>query len=641
MRERRLTFLLGAIFLGVCWIFSGLNVSLPVVRADQPNKVNPTDTNSANSQSTSSQNSAELTSHDEPTTFKVNVKLVVVRVVVPDAQGRAVGNLQKDDFQIFDKGKPQVISQFSVEQPGMQAEKEEQTADKNPTSESPSVAPAPATTKPLSTPERFVAYLFDDEHLQFGNLAQVRDAAQRHFKTLQATDRASVFTTSGKTMLDFTEDRTKLQDALLHVTPYLATSAENNPCPDISYYMADLIVNKHDAEATRVATQDYLNCSQSTPSSYTVLSVGTQAPVAQKLAPQLVSSTAQQVLSKGDMATQVSLGVVKYVVNRISRMPGQRNVVLISPGFLTPQMDYAYSDIIDRAVQSQVIINSLDARGLFAFIPGGDASKRGKTIDSAPTVGDPRSRGAANDPEGAVVTDSGVLESQYEARSASAQADILSSLADGTGGTFFHNSNDFDEGFRRVAEAPAYSYALGFAPQNLKQDGSFHSLKVTLKNSKDITLQARRGYFAPKGFANPEEQAKQEMEDALFSQDEMHGLPVELHTQFFKSSDDDAKLTVLAYVDLKRLRFHRADGRNENVLTCSSAVFNRNGNYLQGMQKIVTMHLKDETLQHELASGMTLKTSFDVKPGSYLVRLVVRDAEGQLMSAESGAVEIP
>jgi hypothetical protein len=58
------------------------------------------------------------------------------------------------------------------------------------------------------------------------------------------------------------------------------------------------------------------------------------------------------------------------------------------------------------------------------------------------------------------------------------------------------------------------------------------------------------------------------------------------------------------------------------------------------MQKTVTMHWKDETLENKLASGITLKTSFDVKPGNYLVRLVVRDEEGQSMSAENGAVEI-
>jgi hypothetical protein len=52
------------------------------------------------------------------------------------------------------------------------------------------------------------------------------------------------------------------------------------------------------------------------------------------------------------------------------------------------------------------------------------------------------------------------------------------------------------------------------------------------------------------------------------------------------------------------------------------------------------MHWKDETLEHKLGSGITLKSSFDVKPGAYLVRLVVRDSEGQSMSAENGSVEI-
>ena len=629
MRENR-----RAMFAGVCLLsygaFAPLISDVPmagaIAHAQKIVAVGATDTNAgnSNSQSASNQNSPELASHDEPATFKVNVKLVVVRVVVRDSQGRAIGGLQKEDFQLLDKGKPQVISQFSVEQPGVHATIAEKKEAENPPDESVPAITAPANT--LVAPERFVAYLFDDEHLQFGDLARVRDAAERHFKTLQATDRAAVFTTSGKTMLDFTEDRTKLLDALLHLAPRFDTSAENNPCPDISYYMADLIVNKHDAEAVKVATQDYLNCSQSTPSIYN-LATANLAPVSARVAPQLVTSTAQVVLSKGDMATHVSLNVLKDVVNRVSRMPGQRSVVLVSPGFLTPDMDYEYTDIIERALHSQVIIGAIDARGIYAVIPGGDASKRGQTIDP--------------DPNETVVVDVGALKSHYEAASASQESDILSSLADGTGGTFYHNGNDFDEGFRRVAAAPDYSYVLGFAPQSLKLDGSFHSLKVTLKKPDKVTLQARRGYFAPKHIADPEEQAKQEMEDAIFSQDEMHDLPVDLHTQFFKASDEDAKLTVLAHVDLKRLHFRKADGRNENVLTCSSAVFNRDGNYLQGTQKVVTMHLKDATLEHNLPEGMTLKTSFDVKPGSYLVRLVVRDAETRLMSAESGVVEIP
>ena len=37
----------------------------------------------------------------------------------------------------------------------------------------------------------------------------------------------------------------------------------------------------------------------------------------------------------------------------------------------------------------------------------------------------------------------------------------------------------------------------------------------------------------------------------------------------------------------------------------------------------------------------TPKSGFDVKPGSYFVRIVVGDAEGQKMAALNGAVEIP
>ena len=60
------------------------------------------------------------------------------------------------------------------------------------------------------------------------------------------------------------------------------------------------------------------------------------------------------------------------------------------------------------------------------------------------------------------------------------------------------------------------------------------------------------------------------------------------------------------------------------------SIFDRNGNFVSGTQKLLQLRLKDETLQGRLGSGITLKSSFDVKPGSYIVRLVVRDEDGQL-----------
>ncbi len=69
---------------------------------------------------------------------------------------------------------------------------------------------------------------------------------------------------------------------------------------------------------------------------------------------------------------------------------------------------------------------------------------------------------------------------QYARFSAQAEGDTLAEIAYATGGTFFHDNNSMDEGFRRTAAAPDTYYILGFSPQNLRLDGSFHALKVTL-----------------------------------------------------------------------------------------------------------------------------------------------------------------
>ena len=72
-----------------------------------------------------------------------------------------------------------------------------------------------------------------------------------------------------------------------------------------------------------------------------------------------------------------------------------------------------------------------------------------------------------------------------------------------------------------------------------------------------------------------------------------------------------------------------------------SGVFDRNGNFISGQQKTVELRLLDSTLEKVLNSGITVRTNFDVAPGSYVVRLVVRDSEGQTMAARNGVVEIP
>src|SRR6185369_3417160 len=143
---------------------------------------------------TPNKSTAEMASHDEPALFKARVNLVVVPVVVRDRKGNAVGNLKQEDFQLFDKGKPQYIARFSMERAGNRLTKVNGDKPKTPESlldEKP----------PEDLPDRFIAYLFDDIHMKFEDLARARDAARKHIDNeLRKTDRAAVYTTSGQTV---------------------------------------------------------------------------------------------------------------------------------------------------------------------------------------------------------------------------------------------------------------------------------------------------------------------------------------------------------------------------------------------------------------------------------------------------------
>jgi len=552
----------------------------------------------------SSGTTQEINTRDSSTPFSVRVNLVPIRVVVRDAHGQAVSNLHQDDFRVFEDHKPQLISHFSVE--AAPASSPQPSAESNSTHAIDSEK-APA---PLVRPARFVALLFDDVHLPFGELARIRNIADDYVKSsFQPSDRFAVFTISGQSQTDFTDDRAKLHEALEGVQPRPVTAGSATgigDCPSINYLQADLIVNQHDLQAISVATNDALVCQFSGNQQFLSAAQG----VAQGMA--------LHILSSADVQTQYSFQRLKEIVRRMTAVSGQRLIVLMSPGFLIPNREYDLSEVIDNAARMNVIISTLDARGLY-------------TVDALPDI----SAKPTGDP-----TLSG-FHTSYRFQQESRQSDVLWSLADGTGGQQFANSNDLVSGFRRLVSAPESSYLLGFVPQNLKYDGHFHSLKVELTSKDKYAIQARAGFYAPKRVETPADAAKQEIEEAVLSQEEEHGLPIQLHTQYYKVDATDAKLAILAHVDIGRIRFDKLDGRNKNDLTIVAALFDRNGNFVTATEKVLEMRLRDTTLERLSRTGVTVKTSFDVRPGAYLVRLVVRDSQAAQLFAENGVVEIP
>jgi VWFA-related protein len=569
------------------------------------------------------QPTAEVTQRDSPFTFSTGVNLVLVPVVVRDRAGRAVGTLKKEDFQLFDKGKLQEISKFSIEKaeapPSLPDTSIETDANGNP-----QARPAGAAAQPIAG--HFIMWLFDDMHLSFGDLAQTRVAAKRVLKESFAPGtRAAVYTTSGHTSLDFTDDRDKLDAALDQIKPWptIPTDAAVKPCLDVSYFQADRIINANDQQALVAAQSDYLSCPDAVGIIAEANAAASQSHQAVNVQPYIAEPVRMLVLKEveiGFQDTRNTLLILKGLVRRMSAMPGTRAIVMVSPGFyLVDDHRIDEMDVINAAIRNNVVISSLDARGLYSLTPGG-------TADTPAGVIDPNTMN---------------LKTSYERQAALANMDVLEEFAEDTGGAFFHDNNDFAGGLKRLATQPEYIYVLGFAPQKLKLDGSYHKLKIVLKNDAGMQMQARRGYFERNHLEDPAEEAKEELKEAFFSRDEIRELPVELNTQFFKTGDQKARLSILARIDAKHLHYRKADGRNDNTLTVVGGVFDRDGNYVVGTQKVVDLKFRDQTLDALPEGGITVKENLDVASGNYIVRLVVRDSEGKVMSALNGAVVIP
>jgi VWFA-related protein len=424
----------------------------------------------------------------------------------------------------------------------------------------------------------------------------------------------ALYTSSGQKQLDFTDDLKEVHDALFKLQPRPVVP-EDTSCGAIPPYQAYLIVDRQDPTALAEAIDEMQNCNPCQASS------AAQQQSCQTQAQGQAQAEAMHSLTMSETQATAALRGIESIVRRLTSLPGQRSMVVVSAGFLTDTLRFELSQISDRALRAGVIINALDARGLWTDPATTDASKR----DFADTM-NPASRGQKN---------LMILES------ARRQTDGMQELALDTGGVFFNNNNDLETGFRRTSGLPEAYYLLAFSPQNLKLDGAFHPLQVKVLALKGLQVQARKGYYAPRKPVDPTVQEKEEIQEAVYSKDETHELPIDVHTQYFMKNETDARISVLTHIDLRELHFRKQEDRNLDNLIFVAVVFDQDGHEIIGQEKSLELRLRDLSLQRYQQTGITIRTSFDVKPGTYLVRAVVRDAESGEISGLNRTVEIP
>jgi len=386
--------------------------------------------------------------------LQLPVNSVLIPVVVRDAQGRAVGGLKPEDFKVFDQGKPRKIAGFTIESGRPPVVQETNAAPREGASRSSAAQPAPADGQIL-------VFLFDDRHLDADRLEQAKEAVAKLLDSpLPQGTRGLVLSFLGVNS-GITGDRATLKAAIQRLKERQGFQQDPGQCPKLSYYQADQIVNRHNGSEFQIAIEKAENCT-----------VAVREP---RMLEALVRNTANQSLITGEQDARDTLDFMLNVVQTLSKIPGRRSLVLISPGFLVLEDEAMQraSWILNLAASANIAISALDARGVYDEQTPASDSGAGSIFATM--------TGRRQEDE------KDVLRQDKE---------IMAELADGAGGTFFHSSNDLAGGLAVLAAEPEYKYLLEVSLNGVKRNGAYHALKVEV-DRREVRVQARQSYFAP------------------------------------------------------------------------------------------------------------------------------------------------
>ena len=500
--------------------------------------------------------------NQQPFTLKVSTQLVIETVSVRDSKGKSIEDLTAKDFSITEDGVPQTISVFRY------MKLDEPAADAAPaaaTAAAPTVPASPVRQIEGSKPgeikyedRRLMVVYFDLNSLPEADLYRAVFAAQKFLQSqMKPADLISVMTFGGgavRVLQGFTDDRVKLNEVIMSLV------IEKDDSDDLMANDTGAAFGQDDAEFNMFNTDRQLAALQ----------------------------TAVRML--GSLSEQKSL---IYFASGM-RLNGINNNAQLQA-------------TINAAIRANVLFYPIDARGLVASAPLGDAN-----LASPGGIGMFTGMSARN------------MVNRFQQ-----SQDTLYALAADTGGKAMLDTNDLAAGIVQAQEAASSYYIIGYYTSNPNLDGKFRKIKIVLKEVAGAKLGPyREGYYAGKDYSKYTAADKErQLEDALMQGDPVTDLTIALELNYFRLNPAEYFIPMTVKIPGRELALAKRGGAEHTVIDFIGEVKDEYGTTIQNFRDKVDVKLSDATAAQLVKSPIQYDGGFTLLPGKYVLKFLARDAE--------------
>ncbi len=524
-------------------------------------------------------------------TFKVQSNLVIVNVSVKDKSGKALTNLKKEDITILEDDKPQTLAVFelqkldtealpAIEQPA-KTFSERVPAAKPPAAAKVSVEP-PAATGPAKIryqDKRLIGLFFDFSSMQTPEQIRAQDAAIKFINTqMTSADVVSImiFGTQFKVVQDFTTDRELL----------ISTIKKFRIGESSDLAIAGSTPDEDNDDTQFVADETEFNI----------------------------------------FNTDRKLSALETAAKKLSIYPEKKALIYFSSGVGKTGMENQAQlrSTVNTAIRSNVAFYPVDARGLVASAPAGDATQASSGgRGSGAGVFSGRTQTSARD----------TFHDQQE---------TLYTLAADTGGKASLDTNDLTLGITQAQKDVDSYYIVGYYSSNIALDGKFRRIKVKLNPAIQAKVDYRQGYFAEKQWKkfNAGDKERQ-LEEALELGDPVSELPMAVEVDYFRLARNSYFVPISVKIPGSAVGFSKKGAKESALLDFIGQVRDEKGKLVGGVRDGITAKLNEADAADLAKHSLQYDAGVTLPPGKYKIKILARENASGKMGTFDSTFTIP